>query len=260
MIQSSIPTDTLHISGAQSVLTSNSFPNPQGHHARAVVRAYEKLFGRNPNWSELYYYTTMIRANPQSRAWYRQLSASQNGVINFSTGKFGSYTNTGGTGSGSGGPTATRVKARRQAGGVATEAGGRRAAVRRARPGHRAAPSGTAERATGSTPWPWRRAAKRPPGPERATGDLGRSADEHPRAAGDSAGPRFAGRRVGLGAPGDATGSPPARPRAGTTATATPRRCSAAWSPLEEAQSEQPLIECDVRPRQRVVAVTIIGE
>ena len=121
MIQSSIPTDTLHITGAQSVLTSNSFPNPQGHQ-RAVVRAYEKLFGRTPNWSELYYYTTMIRANPQSRAWYRQLSASQDGAINFSTGKFGSYTNAGGTGSGSGGATATRVKARRQV--VATEAGG----------------------------------------------------------------------------------------------------------------------------------------
>ena len=117
VIRSGIPTDTLHISGAESVLTSNSFPNPQGHHARAVVRAYQKLFGHNPNWNELYYYTTMIRANPQSRAWYRQLAASQDGAINFSTGNFGSYTNTGGTGSGSGGPTATRVKAAAAAGG-----------------------------------------------------------------------------------------------------------------------------------------------
>ena len=82
------------------------FPTPQGHHALAVVRAYQRMFNRTPTWAELYYYTNLIRSRPSSMAWYRQLSASQDGQINYTSGRFGSYggNSTGGTGSGSGGP------------------------------------------------------------------------------------------------------------------------------------------------------------
>jgi putative membrane protein len=121
VIQSSIPTDTLHINGAQTVLMSNMFPTPQGHHARAVVRAYQKLYGRTPTWAELYYYTNMIRAHPTSLAWYRQLSASQDGNIDFTNGTFGRY---GGTGSGSGSTAASRAKSQHHVVAVAHPATG----------------------------------------------------------------------------------------------------------------------------------------
>lgn len=93
VLQSGIASDTLHISGAQSIASTLEYPTPIGHHARAVVRAYEKLFGRDPTWAELYYYTNMIRANPRSLAWYKQLEASPDGQIDYVNGKFGSYSN-----------------------------------------------------------------------------------------------------------------------------------------------------------------------
>ena len=73
------------------MLSMLQFPTPQGHHAVAVVRAYQKDFGRNPTWQELYYWTNMIRANPSSRAWVTQLSRTQNGTVPYSTSTLGTY-------------------------------------------------------------------------------------------------------------------------------------------------------------------------
>jgi putative membrane protein len=91
VIQDDLPTDNLHLQGAQTQLSMIQFPNPQGHHAQAVVRAYQKDFGRNPTWDELFYWTNTIRANPKSQAWIRQLAKTQNGTISYSTSNLGYY-------------------------------------------------------------------------------------------------------------------------------------------------------------------------
>ena len=70
------------------------------------VRAYQRLFDRTPTWAELYYYTNMIRSRPSSMAWYRQLSAPRmpDQLHVRQVRLLWRQQNTGGTGSGSGGP------------------------------------------------------------------------------------------------------------------------------------------------------------
>lgn len=91
VIRDDLPTDNLHLQGAQTELSMIQFPTPQGHHAKAVVRAYQKDFGRNPTWDELYYWTNTIRANPKSQAWIRQLAKTQDGTISYSSSNLGFY-------------------------------------------------------------------------------------------------------------------------------------------------------------------------
>ena len=66
-----------------------------------MVSEYQQLFGRNPTWQELFYWTNVIRSNPRSNAWQSQLASTQNGQIPYETGQFGLHGGSGGSGSGS---------------------------------------------------------------------------------------------------------------------------------------------------------------
>ena len=49
VIVDDLPTDNMHLQGAQTQLSMLQFPTPQGHHARAIVRAVPERLWSQPH-------------------------------------------------------------------------------------------------------------------------------------------------------------------------------------------------------------------